>query len=207
MKAKPTKMPKTETRSSVGDALSRMRRDNSWTLADVSKLTGVSISALSKIENNVSAPAYGVLTRLAAGLGVDFVELLGEHPPTFASGMRAVTRSGQGVPYETPIGRYLAVGAELAAKTMQPMVVVVPPKSKRAPQFRSSHNGEEFLYVLEGTVEFYLEPYEPLILNKGDSVYFDGASRHGFAGCNDREAEILCVCRMGKTDIDGHIST
>src|SRR5690606_24734949 len=174
------KDPEKWHRSSVGRVLSRLRRENRWTLAEVSKRTGVSISALSKIENNVSLPAYGVLTRLADGLGVDFVELLGERPPAFAPGMRTVTISGQGVPYDTPIGRYLAVGAELAAKKMQPMVVTVPPKKKRAPQFRSSHSGEEFLYVLEGTVEFYYEPHAPLILNQGDSVYFDGASRHGF---------------------------
>ncbi len=192
---------------SVGEVLSRIRRENRWTLAEVSRRTSVSISTLSKIENNQSAPAYGVLTRLANGLGVDFVELLGGHAPVFAPGMRAVTLAGKGVPYETPIGKYLAIGSELAAKAMQPMVVSVPPKGKRAPQFRSSHSGEEYLYVLEGVVEFYLEPYAPLILNPGDSVYFDGSSRHGFASCGEQDAKILCVCLMGKTDIDGRIST
>ena len=163
----------------------------------------MSISTLSKIENKLSAPAYGVLTRLASGLGVDFVELLGGHPPVFAPGMRAVTRAGAGMAYETPIGKYLAIGSELAAKTMQPMVVSVPPKGKRAPQFRSSHSGEEFLHVIDGVVEFYLEPYAPLILNPGDSVYFDGSSKHGFASCGQGDAKILCVCLVGKTDIEG----
>ena len=193
--------------SSVGTVLSDIRHRNRWTLAEVSRRTGVSISTLSKIENNVSAPAYGVLTRLAAGLGVDFVELLGEQAPVFAPGMRAVTRAGKGTPYETPVGKYLAIASELAAKTMQPMVVSVPLKGKRAPQFRSSHSGEEFLFVIDGVVEFYLEPYAPLILNPGDSVYFDGSSKHGFASCGEREAKILCVCLMGKTDMDGRIST
>ncbi|TDR34831.1 helix-turn-helix domain-containing protein [Aquamicrobium defluvii] len=190
---------------SVGEILSGIRRENRWTLAQVSERTGVSISTLSKIENNISAPTYGVLTRLAAGLGVDFVEFLDMQAPVFAPGMRAVTRAGAGSAYETPIGRYLAMASELAAKTMQPMVVTVPLKRKRAPQFRSSHSGEEFLFVIEGTVEFYLEPYAPLLLNPGDSVYFDGSSKHGFASCGESEARILCVCLMGKSDMDGRV--
>lgn len=198
--------PPKVTGGSVGEVLSTIRRENRWTLAEVSSRTGVSISTLSKIENNHSAPAYGVLTRLAAGLGVDFVELLGMRAPVFTPGMRAVNRVGTGTPYETPIGKYLAIASELAAKTMQPMVVTVPPKRKRPPQFRSSHSGEEFLFVIEGVVEFYLEHYAPLVLNPGDSVYFDGLSKHGFASCGETDARILCVCLMGKTDMDGSVS-
>lgn len=203
---KATDAPSGAAGPSVGRILAGIRRENRWTLAEVARRTGVSISTLSKIENNHSAPAYGVLTRLATGLGIDFVELLGTRAPVFAPGMRAVNRFGTGTPYETPIGKYLAIASDLAAKTMQPMVVTVPPKGKRPSQFRSSHSGEEFLFVIEGVVEFYLEPYAPLILNPGDSVYFDGSSRHGFASCGTTDAKILCVCLMGKTDVDGHIS-
>ena len=62
--------------SDPGKFISRLRKEKGWTLAEVSKKTGVAISTLSKIENNKSSPTYEVLVRLAEGLGLDFVELM-----------------------------------------------------------------------------------------------------------------------------------
>ncbi len=66
-----------EQETAVGRILSDLRRSKGWTLSEVSKMTGVAISTLSKIENGQTQPAYSVLTRLAAGLEIDFVDLLG----------------------------------------------------------------------------------------------------------------------------------
>ena len=73
-----------ERQSSVSQIISDLRKKNGWTLAEMSKRTGVSISSLSKIENGQSQPAYSVLTRLASGLDVDFAELVGAEAPQAA---------------------------------------------------------------------------------------------------------------------------
>jgi len=67
---------------------------------------------------------------------------------------------------------------------------------------RSAHRGEEFVYVLEGDVVFSMEPYSPLALSQGDSIYFDGSSAHGFSSLSNRPARILSVCLVGRGDAE-----
>lgn len=178
----------------VGEILSRIRFENRWTLAEVSRRTGVSISSLSKIENNHSTPAYSVLVRLAEGLGIDFSELMGGSTQKFASAARVITRRGEGTAYVNKMGAYEALATGLAAKSMQPMVIDIPRRSGNAKTVRSAHKAEEFVYVLEGTVTFFMEPYAPVELGAGDSVYFDSASEHGFSSSGKKSARILSIC-------------
>lgn len=197
---KADKMPeKVHASNYTGKALQRLRKENGWTLSNVSSRTGVAISTISKIENNRSSPNYDVLVRLSEGLGVDFLELLtgGGSFSTFAPGSRTVNRIGQGIRYETPIGEYEALSGELAKKVLQPMLVRVP-KGRHAPPATSSHSGEEFVYVLSGTLEFHMEPYSPTILESGESVHFDARMPHGFVAVGDLDALFLSVCASAK---------
>lgn len=184
--------------TAVGRILSDLRRANGWTLSDVSKKTGVAISTLSKIENGQTQPAYGVLTRLAAGLDIDFVDLLGgSQHPRFSGAARAITRAGEGTRFANDMGLYEALGSDLAAKSLQPMLIDIQPRSPGTASVRSAHRGEEFVYVLVGPVVFEMNPYAPMVLSTGDSVYFDGAMDHGFHAVGPGAGRILSVCFAG----------
>ena len=184
-------------RNNIGRALQRLRKNDDLTLAAVSARTGVAISTLSKIENNQSSPNFDVLTRLADGLGLDLLALLGESFYTFAHGARTVTRANEGVHYETPLGAYEALSGEIAMKALQPAVVGVP-AGRSEPLAMSSHAGEEFIYILRGTVQFFMEPYSPTVLQKGDSVHFDSLMPHGFIALGDDDALMLSVSVFDK---------
>ncbi len=181
-----------QERNNIGRALQRLRKNNNLTLAAVSAKTGVAISTLSKIENNQSSPNFDVLTRLADGLGLDLLALLGESFYTFAHGARTITRANEGVSYETPLGTYEALSGEIAMKALQPAMVRVP-TGRNEPLAMSTHAGEEFIYILRGSVRFYMEPYSPSVLNQGDSVHFDSLMPHGFVALGDEEALMLSV--------------
>lgn len=188
-----------QEQATIGQVLAAHRKENGWTLAEVSRRTGVSISALSKIENGQSRPAYDVLTRLAAGLDVDLVELLGGgRQPRFASAVRAITRAGSGPVFRADMGRYEVHATELAAKSLTPMVIDIPPPTPNTPHVRSAHSGEEFVYVLEGEVVFNMGPYAPVVLSAGDSVYFDGSSDHGFHSNGEDSSRILSIVLSGR---------
>lgn len=178
----------------IGDTLSRLRRERGWTLAEVSRLTGVSISSLSKIENGVSAPAYSVLVRLAEGLKLDIGMLLVAPSETFGSGVRVVTRRGDGMRYANEMGEYEDVAAGLSGKTMQPMIIEIPFRTG-GEKVRSEHRGQEYVHVLKGAVVFEMAPHPPVTLSEGDSLYFDSAVRHGFSACSPEGARILSVCQ------------
>ena len=188
--------------SVAGAVLARLRAEHGWTLADVAARTGVSISTISKIENNQTSPAYGVLTRLAAGLGIDFVHLIGGTGSQMPNGARAITRINTGTVFETAMGRYQALASELSGKRIQPMLIEVPARESLSERIRSSHKGEEFVFVLNGSVEFLMEPYAPTVLNTGDSVYFDGSMSHGFRALGACPAQILSVCLASGSDLD-----
>ncbi len=187
------------TRSSInlGKAIQKIRKSNALTLSAVSEKTGLAISTLSKIENNQSSPNFDMLARLAEGLGLDLITLLGDSFYTFAAGARTINRANNGIRYETPFGTYEALSSEIAMKALQPMVVHVP-KGKDMPAAMSSHGGEEFIYVLEGNILFSMDPYSPTTLEQGDSVHFDSLMPHGFVAIGDKDAWILSVCLFDK---------
>ncbi len=95
------------------------------------------------------------------------------------------------------MGFYEALGSDLAAKSLQPMLIDVLPRSPESPSVRSAHRGEEFVYVLAGPVVFEMSPYAPVMLSTGDSVYFDGAMDHGFHAVGPETGRILSVCFAG----------
>ena len=187
------------TRASInlGKAIQKIRKSNALTLSAVSEKTGLAISTLSKIENNQSSPNFDMLARLAEGLGLDLITLLGDSFYTFAAGARTINRANQGIRYETPFGTYEALSSEIAMKALQPMVVHVP-KGKDKPAASSSHGGEEFIYVLEGSILFSMDPYSPTALEQGDSIHFDSLMPHGFVALGDKDAWILSVCLFDK---------
>ena len=181
----------------LGKAIQKIRKSNALTLSAVSEKTGLAISTLSKIENNQSSPNFDMLARLAEGLGLDLITLLGDSFYTFAAGARTINRANQGIRYETPFGTYEALSSEIAMKALQPMVVHVP-KGKDKPAATSSHGGEEFIYVLEGSILFSMDPYTPTALEQGDSIHFDSLMPHGFVALGDKDAWILSVCLFDK---------
>jgi transcriptional regulator with XRE-family HTH domain len=182
-----------------GKNLSRLRKEKDWTLAEVSKKTGVAISTLSKIENNKSSPTYEVLVRLAEGLGQDFVELMDGGSVRFAPGIRTINRRGQDVRFTILFSEYQALSTELAYKALQPMIVGIPFDGASYPRLFSEHSGEEFVYVLEGEIEFFMDPYAATRLTAGDSVHFDANMRHSFLALGGQDAVILVVCFANKS--------
>ncbi len=195
-------MPTGRRSHNVGKALRRLRRENGWTLSTVSTKTGVAVSTLSKIENNQTSPNYDVLVRLCEGLSLNLAELFrGGSFSSFAHGSRTVNRLGDGLRYQTPLGENLVLSSELSKKTLEPRLIRVP-KGHDEPTVLSSRTGEEFLYVLDGSVKFFMEPYSAIVLKAGESVHFDAQMPHGLAAMGEADASVLVVCQSGSVLAD-----
>jgi len=183
----------------LGDCLRAIRFERRMSLADVSAATGISRSTLSRVETDQLSLTYDKLVQLSRGLGIDLAELLS--PRDEPAQRPALTRRAVAGPDE---GRVLTVGTsvyrymctELSAKRMTPMVAEVRARSVAESNGLSAHPGEEFTYVLGGTVELHTEFYEPVTLGKGGCVYFDSTMRHTYVAVGDAPAQILCVCSV-----------
>jgi len=177
----------------LGARVREIRRRNSWTLEEASRRTGLARSTLSKIENEQMSPTFDVVQKLAAGLEIELPQLFVPAEPGGASGRRALTRSGEGRPRVTPTYEHELLSIDLARKKMIPFKTRV--RARSIDEFATwvRHPGEEFLYVIEGSIVFYTEFYEPVALGAGDSIYYDSDMGHACVSVSDTDAVILWV--------------
>ena len=125
------------------------------------------------------------------------------------SGRRSVTRSDEGRVIETQVARQIYPAADLLDKQLVPLLMEVRARSLEewGPLLR--HPGEEFVLVLEGTLELHTELYTPVHLSKGDSIYFDSAMAHGYVALNENVCRILSVnatADWGRHPVDGRLA-
>jgi transcriptional regulator with XRE-family HTH domain len=180
-----------------GAALKALRNQRGWTLAEVSSRTGLPVSTLSKIENERISLNYDKLALLSASLGVDISELFspalrGGHGALI--GRRSYTPGGQGQVIETRNYGHIYPAADFLNKRFVPIVAELRTRSLEEFGELIRHPGEEYAYVLEGTVIFHTELYAPLTLRKGDSIYFDSGMGHAYLAADSGPCRVLSIC-------------
>lgn len=190
-----------------GAALRALRYKRGWTLAEVSRRTGVSPSTLSKIENDKLSPTFNNLSRISTGLSIDISALfVGEHDPdTLVSrmGRRSIARAGDGKTTETKNYTHLYPAWDFLNKRIIPRVAELRARSLEEFGDLIRHAGEEYAFVLEGAVEFHTSLYAPVRLKAGDSVYFDGGMGHAYIAAAEGPCRMLSVCTAPGMQMSG----
>ena len=184
--------------SHPGSAMRAARTDQGLTLRDLAARTGLPYSTLSKLENGKMTMTYDKMVRLAQGLGVDIGSLVssgpkGEQAPP-AVGRRSVARAGKWLNASSERYRHHYPAADLLGKMMVPIIIEVTADDINSFGGLVRHSGEEYLYVLRGSMELHSDIYAPLPLNTGDSVYFDSGMAHGYIKTSAEPCEVLSVC-------------
>lgn len=185
-------------KANPGAILKQLRAQNGWTLAEVSTRTGFPISTLSKIEKGQVSLSYDKLAGISKGLDVDigifFAREGARVPQITASGRRSIVRKGDGRSIETRsyLNQFLAT--DLLNKRFVPILGegFVTSIDDFGEMIR--HQGEEFCYVLEGTLELHTELYAPVILEAGESIYFDSGMGHAYISIGEVPLKVLCIC-------------
>lgn len=193
----------------LGQSLKGIRKQRGMTLNAASELTGLPVSTLSKIENNKMSLSYDKLLRICTALDVDISELFSGSstaPKAAApvpSGRRSINRSGTGYAINTPSYSHLYPAADLLNKRSVPIVAEIHARSLDDFGELIRHPGEEFAYVLEGTIDLFTDLYAPVRLETGDSIYFDSGMGHAYIAVSAGVCKVLSVC----TSEDEHMET
>ena len=180
------------------DKMKRIRRNKNITLKALAKKTGLTEGYLSRIENAESAPPISTLSRIAQGLDIDVSYLLlpeeqsdsGNPSIVVVRKEEAGEESLSGSPHHRTDHRYqyLPLGHKKLGKNMEPYILV--------PDFEPGeilqHEGEEFLYVLKGTIEFFYGS-EKYLLTEGESAYFDAHIPHNGRSLGKDKAKVLII--------------
>ncbi|GES29971.1 XRE family transcriptional regulator [Streptomyces angustmyceticus] len=169
--------------NAVGPRLRALRRERGATLAQLSEVTGISLSTLSRLESGQRKPTLELLLPLAKAHGVQLDELVGApatgdprvHPRPF-------TRNGQTF---VPLTRHL--GGLHAYKHILPAKKTTGTR----PELRT-HEGYEWLYVLSGRLWLAIGEHD-LVLTAGEAAEFDTHVPHGFANAGPHPVEFLSL--------------
>lgn len=185
-------------KSPLGQTLKRLRKKNGWRIADVSDMTGIAMSTISKVERGQMSLTYDKLTQLAHGLSLDISSLFAEEPEpqetAYVTARKSVGRAGEGVESNAGFYEYSFLAADLASKSMVPMMGSTSARSLEEFGEFVRHQGEEFLFVLEGIVEVHSEFYEPIQLHPGDYIYIDSSMGHAYVAASEKPPKFLAIC-------------
>lgn len=193
-----------------GSALRSLRVQRGWTLAEVSSRTGLSIPTLSKLENDKMSLTYDKLVKISTGMDIELGELFSSGESTREQkgimGRRSITRAGEGNRIETRNYLNVYLATELLHKRFVPIFGELRATSIEEFGEMIRHAGEEFVYVLEGTVEFHTELYAPVKLQPGDSMYFDSGMAHAYLAASPGPCRVLSICSAAEEQLKAAVS-
>jgi len=186
-----------EGRRTLGARIREAREMHGLTLEDLSSRSGVSVDELERVEANQTIPPLGHLVRLGKALKMKMGYFLstGVDRPmcVFRAGSRRVV-ARHGARRSAQYGyTYDSLACEKVNRVMEPFLVTMVPTDFG--EF-SSHDGQEFLYVLEGEIRAQVgEQVE--VLRAGDAVYYDSGQPHLVKCYGDKPAKVLAVVHAG----------
>jgi len=178
------------TRNEIGQKIKDIRTAKGLTLKDVSEKSNLSISFLSLVERGLTSIAITSLQKIADVLEENltvFFDIPQKHP-------RRVIRS-----YDQEIVRidhskyiYYSLSGNIPDKVMEPWIVHLLPGQDRKEVIPYAHDGEEFGYVLEGILTFFIDNKEHE-LYPGDSLHIPSTTLHNWANFTNRVVKLLYV--------------
>ena len=186
----------------LGALLRKLRGRHGWTLKQMSQNSGIPLSTLSKVEHDRLSLTYDKLHQVSQRLGIPISELFAEtgqdSPPTVTA-RRSIGDIDQALHVETPNYDYFFLCTELRRKRMIPVITKI--RAKTPQQFGElvRHPGEEFIYVLRGSIVVNTEFYDPVVLGEGQSIYIDSSMGHAYLaaeGCDEAEVLDVIVARF-----------
>jgi transcriptional regulator with XRE-family HTH domain len=180
---------------SIGEKIRDLREKRGFSLQDMANRTGYSSAILSQIENHMVSPPLGSLIKLAKALEVKVGTFFGDEPRESYAIVRKDERksisrfaSKEGVRYGYS---YESLGFDKKDRHMEPFLVTLEPATVKSEKL-STHDGEEFIFVLEGEMEAILGSHKD-ILSAGDCIYYDSTIPHKVQCHRDVPTKILAV--------------
>ncbi len=176
----------------VGTRIKLLREERGFTLEDLSDLTGFEVSQLESIENGDLKPQLGTVMKLSKALDL----AVGRLVSGMGTRLYSITRKNERKPIARSASKtskknvysYMSLAPEVQGRNMEALIVQL---EKSEEQEISVHNGEEFVFVLDGTVSLTIakETYE---LEPGDSAYYLSTTPH-YITAKTEKATILAV--------------
>lgn len=179
----------------VGEKIRELRESKGLSLQEMASRTGYSSALLSQVENHFISPPLGGLIKIAKALEVKVGTFFGDEPRESYAIVRRDERkhisrfaSKEGVSYGYS---YESLGFDKKDRQMEPFLVTLEPATVKSEKL-SSHDGEEFIFILEGEMEAILGDHKD-VLYPGDCIYYDSTIPHKVQCHREIPTKILAV--------------
>lgn len=175
----------------IGQRLKGLREVLDIPAEEVAQLCEIPLEHYMKIEAGEADPSVYRLSRISKRYGIALdVLLFGEEP---RMSTYFLTRKGQGMSVERRKDyKYQSLAAGFRGRKTDPFLVQVDPKPDGTQHNKNSHEGQEFDVVLEGVLEITIGN-KTMVLNAGDSIYFDASQMHCMKAVGDKPVKFICV--------------
>lgn len=180
----------------VGEKILTLCIEKNISFDELAERTGLTVKQIETIINIDEIPSLAPLIKIARSLGVRLGTFLDDvetpqpvihrqadkrEPVTFSS---QLSNSGSHLDF-------FSLAGNKAGRHMEPFIIDINP-AKSDKQMLSSHEGEEFIYVLSGVVKISYGN-QNFILEAGDSIYYDSIVDHLVYAVEDKSAKIVAV--------------
>lgn len=159
----------------IGTLIRNLRSNQNRTIQEISDKCGLSKSMISKIETNNVFPSVATLVKLAEALGTNISSLLERKKEDCGSFLITSKKSLENTVLTEKGYNIYPYASEFHDKKMQPFLFIA--RKGEVKEHHLTHNGEEFIYVLEGTMKFQVGDIE-YKMSEGDALYFNALEKH-----------------------------
>lgn len=182
----------------VGSKIKGLRETKNLSVEEIAERSGLTVDQISSIENDQTLPSLGPLIKIARALGVRLGTFMDDNDALGPVVCRAADREKEssisfsnGATDARKHMEYHPLAQQKAGRHMEPFVIDINPED--SPEFQlSAHEGEEFIYVMQGDVEIVYGK-DTYILHEGDSIFYDSIVKHHVHGAPGKSAKILAV--------------
>ena len=175
----------------IADRIRDLREISGMSAEAMAQGLGLPAEIYQKYESGETEIPVSIMYEISNMHNVELTEILTGEAPTLSAW--CFVRKGAGVDVErTSKYKYQSLAYNFAHKKSEPFIVTVAPEDDSIPVYLNAHPGQEFNYVVEGVLKIVIRDRE-LILNEGDSLYFDSASPHGMKAVGGRPAKFIAI--------------
>ena len=188
-----------QTNKVIGSKVKSIRESRNLSVEEVAERSGVSIELIERIEGDIEIPSLAPLIKIARVMGVRLGTFLDDNDKLGPVVSRAIDNKDKNTIRFTDDStlprkhmEYHSLSQDKAGRHMEPFLIDIH-TAQQSDYTLSTHEGEEFIYVLEGVIEVKYGK-ETYILNAGDSIYYDSiVAHHVHAAKDGAPAKILGV--------------
>ncbi|MDL2208964.1 XRE family transcriptional regulator [Parabacteroides sp. OttesenSCG-928-O15] len=175
----------------IAERLAGLREALELTPEEMAHAANLSIEEYLRLESGSVDISVSILHQISQAFGVELTTLMFGDEPKMSSYF--ITRRGKGIAVErTKAYKYQSLAAGFAGRKADPFMVTVHPKPEEEPIYLNSHPGQEYNMVINGRLQLQIGT-KTLILEAGDSIYFNSELPHGMKALDGAEVNFLAI--------------